>query len=267
MKMRKLVSGAMATVMAMSLAVPAFAASSTPAPTPVKILPESSEASFEVELEGSIYVPTIRVQVTQSGNVYVNPSQSLVEGKLTKALDGTTDLEYSLAGDSTNNVSLVSTPILIRNDTDKALTVSAKATATVPTGSDITLVGSKPGTTVTDKQAYIYVSGNGTSLGNSNEVKASKVTLNNCLESSPSTECKLVPASGGKSATNAGDVVSNIDAATHGTPDSTGKVTTVTPEYGAVIVAGSVTSPSKVTEAWAETDVVNVTVALTFGLA
>lgn len=264
MKMRKLVSGAMATVMAMALAVPAFAAS---APTPVKILPESTEASFEVELEGSVYVPTIRVQVTQTGNVYVNPSQSLVEGKLLKALDGTTDLEYSLAGDSTNNVSLVSTPILIRSDTDKALAVSAKATATVPTGSDITLVNAKPSTNIDEKQAYIYVSGSATSLGNSNEVKASKVTLDNCLASSPSTGCKLVPASGGKSATNTGDVVANIDAATLGTPDSTGKVTTVTPEYGAVIVAGSVTAANKVAEPWTEADIVNVTVALTFALA
>lgn len=263
MKMRKLVSGVMAGVMALALAVPAFAS----APTPVKILPESSEASVEVELEGSVYVPTIRVQVTQTGNVYVNPSQSLVEGKLTKALDGTTDLEYSLAGDSTNNVSLVSTPILIRSDTDKALTVSAKATATVPTSSGITLVDSKPGTSVTDKQAYIYVSGNGTSLGNSNEIKASKVTLDNCLESSPATGCKLVAADNGKTATNPGAVVSNIDAATPSAPDATGKVTTVIPEYGAVIVAGSVTSPSKVATPWTENDIVNVTVALTFSLA
>lgn len=262
MKMRKLVSGAMATVMAMSLAVPAFAA----APDPVKILPESTEASFEVELEGSVYVPTIRVQVTQTGNVYVNPSQSLVEGKLIKALDGTTDLEYSFAGDTSNSVSLVSTPILIRNDTDKKLAVTAKATATVPTGSDITLVNAKPGTTVTDKQAYLYVSGNATSLGNSNEVKTSKVTLDNCLASSPSTDCKLVPATGGKSATNTGDVVASIDAATHGTPDATGKVTTATPEYGAVIVAGSVTSPAKVATPWTENDIVNVTVALSFAI-
>lgn len=263
MKMRKLISGVMAGVMALAMAVPAFAS----APDPVKILPESTEASFEVELEGSVYVPTIRVQVTQTGNVYVNPSQSLVEGKLTKALDGTTDLEYSFAGDTSNNVSLVSTPILIRNDTDKALAVTAKATATVPTGSEITLVNAKPGTTVTDKQAYLYVSGNATSLGNSNAVKASKVTLDNCLASSPTSDCKLVAATGGKSATNTGDVVSNIAAATFGPADATGKVTTAVPQYGAVIVAGSVTSPSKVATPWTENDIVNVTVALTFSLA
>lgn len=160
-KMRKVLTTALAGAMALSLAAPAFADV-----TPVRPLTETSESSFAVELEGMIYTPTIRVQVSDSGSVYVNPSKSAVAGTMTKALDGTIDLDYSFKGKT-----LISTPILIRSDTENALKVSATGTATVPTGSEVKLANAKATTASDGKVVFLQVGGSTTALGDSDALK------------------------------------------------------------------------------------------------
>lgn len=274
MKMKKLISGVMAGVMALALAVPAFAT----AGTVNRPLAESTESTFEVELEGLIYTPTIRVQVTDSGSVYVNPSESVVAGVLTKALDGTTDLDYSF-----EDLTVVSTPILIRSDTDKALTVSATATAKVPTTSGITLSATKPGSTETAKKVSLYVTGNGsTELGDAAALAGRQDTTdaNNPVDL-PALDADNAIAGAGAAASNnnttsvllAEDATTHVWKATASEASSiaaadqfkTGdKVTSVTPQYGVVMIAGDVAPKCNT---WTENDVVNVTVALTFALA
>lgn len=282
MAMKKIVSGALAAMMALSISATAFAAD----PSPVKILGESTESSFSIDLEGMIYTPTIRVQVTQAGSVYVNPTGSAIEGTMTKALDGTVDLDYSFACTDNGAVvaSVASTPILVRSDTDKKLMVSATATATVPKSSGIELVAAKP-TASEDagKEVYLYVTGNAeTPLGNSSALATTpasentpavpglnkdKINLTSSTAASTSAAGvvkvdKVADDKKTATTTKAGKVAL-INAATQTKDATTGKVTQAVPQYGAVVVAGHVNT--KNTD-WKESDIVNVNVALTFGI-
>lgn len=276
MKMKKILTTALAGAMALSLAAPAFAATTTG--TVSRPLAESSESTFQVELEGMIYTPTIRVQVTESGSVYVNPSASIVAGTMTKALDAKDNLEYSF-----KNQTVVSTPILIRSDTDKALMVSATATATVPKTSGVVLAGATTGlSTATDKKVCLLVTGNGgTGLGDAATLQGRQDTTGGTAVNLPELDSDNAIAGGAPSSSNkeaaylvadpAGGTsfkgtaaeAAKINAATQFT-DSTGKVTSVTPQYGVVMISGETAGRCTT---WAETDIVNVSVALTFGLA
>lgn len=262
MAMKKIVSGALAAMMALSISATAFAADT---PTPVKPIAETTESSFQVELEGMIYTPTIRVQVSEAGQVYVNPSKSVVAGTMAKALDGTMPLDYSFDGHG-----VCSTPILIRSDTDKKLKVSAKVTATVPKTSGVVLADTVS-TTGTDKKVKIQLAGTD-NAGNSDALKtttANDVTtpgLNDDKLGNPtngSQGTKIVVADDGKSAKNAAAIedVATIGAATLN-KDATGKVTTAVPQYGAIVVVGDTDGKSD----WKETDIVNVSVALSFAI-
>lgn len=261
MKMKKFACAALAGAMSLSLAAPAFAST----PTPVKPIPETTESSFQVELEGMIYTPTIRVQVTESGSVYVNPSKSVVAGTMLKALDGTIDLDYSFAEQT-----LISTPILIRSDTESALKVSATATATVPKTSEIKLADAKATTADAGKVVTLQLGGSGTALGNSDALKTTTAqdgTKSGGLSMdgvAAVTKAKLVAGTDGKSAKlETATEVAVIEAATLNKDQTTGKVTTAVPQYGAVVVTG--TANDKATN-WKETDIVNVSLALTFAL-
>lgn len=252
MKLKKIVSGALASALALSLAVPAFAAGTVDRP-----LAESAESSFEIELEGMIYTPTIRVQVSETGSVYVNPSESVVAGTVVKALDGKDNLDYSFDGQG-----VISTPIVIRSDTDKALTVSATATATVPTTSKIILTKTSTLTTKTDNSVYLTVTGSETPLGDAATIKTAKGITEASL-ATPGTNAKLEPAADGKTAELATAIeVAKINKATQVTDPTTGKVTSVTPQYGVVAVTGTAAGKST----WTENDVVNVALVLTFGI-
>lgn len=260
MKAKKVITTALAGVMALSLAVPALAAG----PTPVKPVAETTESSFAVELEGMIYTPTIRVQVTESGSVYVNPSKSVVAGTMTKALDGTIDLDYSFAEQS-----VISTPIVIRSDTETALKVSATATATVPKTSEIKLADAKA-TSADDGKVVTLQLGGSSDIGNSDALKtttASDGTKSGGIafdSVTASTKGKLAAATDGKSAKlETAAEVGHIGAATLNKDQTTGKVTTAVPQYGIVVVTGD--ANAKATN-WKETDVVNVSLALTFAL-
>ena len=249
MKMKRIPATALTGAMALSMATTAFAA----AGSVNRPLAETTESTFQVELEGMIYTPTIRVQVTESGSVYVNPSQSVIAGTMTKALDGVDNLEYSF-----EDQSVVSTPILIRSDTDKDLMVSATATATVPKTSGVTLVDKKTMTSITDKEIYLVVTGNAsTSLGTAAELKGRQDTTD------PANPVALAAQADGKTFKGTAAEAATIDAAVQ-VKDSAGKITSVTPEYGVVMITGETAGKCNT---WTESDIVNVSVALTFGLA
>ena len=268
MKMKKITCAAVASAMALSMSVPALAAV-----TPVKPLVETTESSFQVELEGMTYTPTIRVQVTESGSVYVNPSKSAVAGTMTKALDGTIDLDYSFAGQT-----LISTPILIRSDTANALTVSATATATVPKTSGVKLADAKATTADEGKVVTLQLGGNSADgLGDSDALKTTTtpganqgdpdtVTVGLDMTKVPLvTKAKLTAGTDGKSAKlETATPVATIGAATLNTDPTTKKVTTAVPQYGAIVVGGDANSKAT---GWTESDVVNVSLALTFAIA
>lgn len=256
--MKKIAGAALASVMAMSLAVPAYAA-----PTPVRPVAETTESQFQVELEGMIYTPTIRVQVAESGSVYVNPSKSVVAGTMTKALDGTIDLDYSFADQT-----LISTPILIRSDTENALKVSATATATVPKTSGIKLADVKAATAEEGKVVTLQLGGS-SDLGDSDALKTTtesdgtKTVGLDFTDIAATTKGKLTAATDGKSAKlEAAAEIAHIGAATLNR-DTAGKVTTAVPQYGAVVVTGAANDKAS---GWTESDVVNVSVALTFAI-
>lgn len=265
MKMKKLACVALAGVMTAALAAPTFA-------TTVKPIAETTESSFQVELEGMIYTPTIRVQVTESGSVYVNPTGSVVAGSMAKALDGTTNLDYSF-----EDLTVVSTPILIRSDTDKNLVVSATATANVPKTSGITLSSTKPTANETEKKVSLYVTGNSTALGTINELKTTPangstpasggLSADNAIggtASASSDSARLLTAEAdGKKAVGTASEAATIGAATQ-TKDAAGKVTSVVPQYGVVMIAGDVGGKAT---GWTESDIVNVSVALTFSIS
>lgn len=273
MSFKKIVSGALAAAMVLSLSAPAFATAGTVS----RPLAESTESTYQVELEGMIYTPTIRVQVSESGSVYVNPGKSVIAGKMAKALDGTTDLDYSF-----EELGVVSTPILIRSDTDSALMVSATATATVPKTSGVVLSGTKPGNTDTEKKVSLYVVGNGaTGLGTAAELAGRQDTTDadNPVDlPALDGDNAISKAGAAASSSNKSSVLLSADekgvfkataseaayineAAQFKTGD---KVTSVTPQYGVVMVAGDTAGACTT---WTESDVVNVSVALTFGIA
>lgn len=262
MKMKKLVGTTLAGVMALSLAVPAFAADD-PEPT-VKPVAETTESQFSIDLEGLIYTPTIRVQVSDSGSVYVNPAKGVVAGTMAKALDGTANLDYSFADQG-----VISTPILIRSDTDQKLSVSVTGTASVPKTSKVVIVDKLTTTNPTAPEVTLTINGNGDAgLGTSAALATTTAddgtkTIGLDENKLEGTAVKMTPADGGKSATvTKTGKVAMIEKATQKVVD--GKVTGVTPQYGVVVVQGTATDPSKIT--WSETDIVNVNVSLTFGI-
>ena len=265
MSFKKIVSGALAAAMVLSVSATAFAADTPAAPSPVKVLAETTESEYQVELEGMIYTPTIRVQVTQSGQVYVNPANSVISGTMSKALDGTENLDYSYGGESNDtSYTVASTPILIRSDTDKKLKVSATVNATVPKTSGVVLTDATVSSTGTDKQVKLTLAGTSTELGHSNAIKAAGgLKQANFTQASTGTGEKIAAATDGKSAANTKAVeVAVISAATVNVDPTTKKATTAVPQYGAVVVNGSSAKSAK----WTENDIVNVSVSLTFAI-
>lgn len=261
MKMKKILSGALASAMALSLTATAFADV-----TPVRPVVETTESSFAVELEGMIYTPTIRVQVTETGSVYVNPSKSVVAGTMTKALDGTIDLDYSFTGKT-----LISTPILIRSDTENALKVSVSGTAAVPNGSEIKLANARATAEADGKVVFLQVGGSTTPLGDSDALKTvtesdgSKTPGLDATDIATSTSKGLFTITGTDTKNAKLDTaadIAKINAATLN-KDATGKVTTAVPQYGVVVVTGDANSKAT---GWTESDVVNVNLALTFAI-
>lgn len=165
MKHKKLLSAVLACALALSLAAPAFAAGAASSNT-YKETDPSSRTSYEIDLDGQFYSPTVRVVVTYAGSkLYVNPTKGLITGvfkdALKDAFDGSAtgaptslDAYYTLNKETTgdnqiNSRGIISTPILIRSDTAMALNVYATGTVKVPDLSEIELVADATASEVT----------------------------------------------------------------------------------------------------------------------
>jgi hypothetical protein len=123
---KKVLSLALAGAMAASLAVPSFAANETTVTATYK----------EV---------TINVDVSTTGNVYINPYALPVK------------IGTGASGDVKVSEQIVTEPLTIKNKTDVKLDVNATATATINTGSTMTLATSALTKDDTAKKAFVYL--------------------------------------------------------------------------------------------------------------
>lgn len=252
---KKLLSLAMASALALSLAAPAFAAAGSV--TADNMLAAKTEKQFEVEMEGMVYVPTLRLQVlTTSQKLYVNPSKNPVSGTIEGFLEGDAKLKYKF-----EQKSLISTPIMIRSDTDNKLNVAAKVTVTpvssVTLAADDSAVSGiankTDGTQKTTKAVAIGVKGTN-DLG----AKAAAADLK--------VANFTMPATGGNVATDTKTVTVEKachigKAVTEYDPD-TGEATSVTPQYGGIILVGSANEKAD----WTDSDTISASVILTFSV-
>lgn len=252
MKIKKLISTALAGAIALSLAAPAFAAAER--------IEESQASSYEIELSGMIYTPTIRVLVTPGESLYVNPTGGAVAGTIEDGLYEGANLPFEYG---TRNDTILSSPILIRSDTETQIDIYATATATVPEGSGLTLVDESDDISGTAKQAYL-------TIGGSMDLETAELTENGITNDSLSSKSKgalKLPTGGsdpdGKTAElTTATKVAQIAAADYSASDDEDGATNKS-TYGIVVVAGGVNTDAV---GWSEEDVVDITLILTFSL-
>ena len=240
---KKICSAVLAGVMTLSLAVPAFAAGMTEDDPNRLAVTKATE--FEIEMEGEVYTPVIRVQVASKGaKVYLNPSKGKIAGTVGGFKEGTTDVPVAYEFDGQG---IASTPIIIRSDSDNGLTVNANVTVTAPktvTLQDTTI----PTTGVTTKQAFVQAAGT-TALTDKSSV--AKLTMDSFT--------KITLAKGGViTASGKSQAVASV-ATIAAAKQSDGKII---PQYGAVMLCGTCTKAGDVQ--WTEDDALTATVVLTF---
>lgn len=133
MKMKKLLSGAMAAALSLSLAVPAFALE-------VNSIDGLGESS-QVEITGETNLPTIKISVPDNGKVVLNPYK----------------LDYVIDETTTKDDQIISTPQFVVNESSLGLKVSASVLGTA--GGSVTFASSSlaSDTTTTDKKVYLTV--------------------------------------------------------------------------------------------------------------
>lgn len=120
----RVLSGALAGALAVTMAVPAFATSTV--------------------IEGSYEAPTIEVTLPQTGEALINPYGMPVE------LNPSATTPSSIVG-----AQIVTKPLAIVNNSAVDLKVSATVTATAK--GDLRLATSKPSSSDTTKSAYVYL--------------------------------------------------------------------------------------------------------------
>lgn len=270
MKHKKLLSTVLAIALAFSLAAPVFAAGG------YSQIEESSRTEYEVDLDGQLYAPVVRVVVTYVGSkLYVNPTKSLIVGKFTDAAKGSTDDDstnkdvfYTLnkvtpedTSDPTKERkarSIMSTPILIRSDTEMALNVYATATAKVPEASGISFVPD-----ATDSDAGVTGKAASLELGGSKSIAATTAAdKDSGFKDSHYVFHKAFPVT----ATGTDPVKeTKIE-----TPVVVASINAVDPTYKesnfAMVQARGDLNPSN-TVVWTDNDTIDMTVVLTFSLA
>jgi hypothetical protein len=257
---KKLMSLAMAGVMTLSLAVPAFAsdggqqASST-----------DSKTNTETEVKATYTEIPIAVTVPKSGTASVNPYGLPV--KVASADSTKTDPVATIKSQQ-----ITSQPLYITNDGDTDLSVGATVTTT--TTGNLQLVSAAPSKTATEKQAFVYL-----------EMKAATTesaaaTLDNTEIDKISTEFAGWTSSYNKSTAIAlsadePQTLKNMvtlkaktqAVAESGTKDTDDYVAAVAEHYGAGSIAmfrlaGTVVQEPE--EAWATTDGFTATIAFSF---
>lgn len=132
---KRILSGAMAGVLAMSLAVPAFASGTGTTTTPT---------NMTTAFDGSYEAPNIDVVVPQTGTVVINPYGLGVTA--TKTGGG----KVNLTGQ------VMSVPLAVTNKTGMWLTVGATATAVLPTDTTMKLTAaSTKGSGTEGEEGYV----------------------------------------------------------------------------------------------------------------
>lgn len=244
MKLKKIVSVVLATVMALALAVPAFASGGIGDAR----LAVSKATEYEVEMEGEVYTPVLRLQVSTKGaKVYVNPSKGDISGEITGFSEGSTPVPigYKFTGKG-----VASTPIIIRSDSDTGLTVNATVTLTMP--KTVTIASAAPTKETTTKQVYVQVAG----------TDPDKVKEKGTVAALDDDSFSAISDSKGGVIKEAGKAQS-VQAVTTVAAALQSDGTTVKPQYAGVMLTGSCT-PSSSTIQWTEDDAVSATIVLTF---
>lgn len=257
MKFKKLGSVILAGVMTLSLSVPAFAAGSTGKwdANAEDRLAVSRATEFEVEMEGTVYTPVIRVQVASKGaKLYLNTNKGDITGTVEGFSEGTT---ATAIGYKFQGLGVASTPIVIRSDSDDAIAVNARVTVTHPTGVEIAAASAS--STTDKKSVYIQVAGttNTGSTSITNAASVASMTEANFVTVSASNGGVVTESNTAGTATANAQNVATIAAAKM----DDGKIT---PQYGAVMLTGSCSKPTAAVGSWSEDDALSATVILTF---
>lgn len=148
----RICSGAMAGVLALSLAVPAFAAGNTPMNT-------------QTEITATYQKVDIKVIVPQTGTALINPY-----GLDLKVKDAANN-EVTISGQK-----IVTAPMALQNQTAMNLKVGATVTGTVSATSDMRFSTEALAADNTTKMAYVYLqAGSSTLAGNATTVTAAAI--------------------------------------------------------------------------------------------
>lgn len=232
MKTKKLLSTLLAGAMALSLAVPAFAADET-----VLTGNGTDGISASTEITGTTQTPILKLTVPDSGSVIVNPYKLTVTP---------TD------GDATTD-QIISATQYIKSESNVPIAVSVTVTGKLPeSGGEVVLATSALKGTETTKSAFVYFecvqAEYDLSGGNWNAV-----TWANGFDKAKHAVLSTKGASLSK--------VVTIPAAE--SADWTASTPTLTKCYGAAFhLTGSVASTS--TKAWTSSDTIGATIAFTF---
>ena len=132
MNFKKIMSTALAGVMALSLSVPVLAA--------------DTDLEQTTEITGTTQTPTISISVPSSGDVILNPYKMSV------------DVSADQDGSDVVNTQIISAPEYIKNKTDVALSISATVTGKVAGEAVFATASTQGGTRpVTTKSAFVYL--------------------------------------------------------------------------------------------------------------
>lgn len=230
----RVLSGALAGALAVTMAVPAFATSTV--------------------IEGSYEAPTIEVTLPQTGEALINPYGMPVE------LNPSATTPSSIVG-----AQIVTKPLAIVNNSAVDLKVSATVTATAK--GDLRLATSKPSSSDTTKSAYVYLQMTNSTLDVNNVASAGAdaiagMALDDVAEAVAAWEQKAYTSatdlllSGTAAATKNDMLVLKASDTTGASPAA--QVGSV----GLYRLAGQVVASPR--DAWAEADGFEATVAFSF---
>lgn len=255
---KRIFSGAMAGVLALSLAVPAFAG--------------AADANTTV-VDGTLQVADIAVTVPETGKAFINPYGLDIEVP-ENAADDTNTNKTTISGQQ-----IVSAPMAITNESKMDLTIGASVTGVVKTGSTMTFAtATTKGTPdlpendinyvapATSKTAFVYLQAKASTAADTDLIGAEA----NVTAAKIATAYAAWEAEDYDSAT---DVIVSTRAATTedlvtlraATVDNAGAVTYNAGSIGLFRLTGD--CPASPRTAWTDTDGFTATIAFTFKVA
>ncbi|MBD5170181.1 MAG: hypothetical protein HDT20_08735 [Oscillibacter sp.] len=243
----RILSGVMSGILAVSLVVPAFAATEAP--------------KNQTTITGSYEEIVIDVSVPTTGTAQLNPYG------LPVALDGTS----KIVGEQ-----IVSKPMFLLNNTDSNLKVSAAVTATAK--GDLKLAAAAPAASDVTKSAHVYLQMKATELDDSSKATSSAITAGTDIQKLDAATANAAFAAWNQAFSATTDLVlvndktvEKANMVTLGASDVTvsgsgeSATTTVTYNKGSIAMfrlAGTAVADPK--EAWTAKDGFSAVVAFTF---